>query len=61
MDSKTLVGFAEDVLAVEPLEVDEPLIKHPNTYIAAHVVSLTATSYAQMCAMTTENTLAILK
>ena len=55
-----LGGFAADVLATEPPSAMEPLIKHPNTYITAHVGSLTDTTYTQMCVMTVENTLAIL-
>ncbi|MCS5490237.1 2-hydroxyacid dehydrogenase [Algoriphagus limi] len=60
LESGKLGGFAADVLAVEPPEADEPLIKHPNTLITAHVGSLTKTTYTQMCTMTVENTLAIL-
>lgn len=61
LENNTLGGFAADVLTVEPPEVDEPLIKHPNTYITAHVGSLTATTYTYMCTMTVENTLALLR
>lgn len=61
LENKKLGGFAADVLATEPPEKNESLIKHLNTYITAHVGSLTATTYTQMCVMTVENTLAILR
>lgn len=56
----TIAGFAADVLTVEPPEVDEPLTQLPNSYITAHLGSLTATTYTQMCTVTVENTLALL-
>lgn len=56
-----LGGFAADVLAEEPPNKDEALIGLPNVLLTAHVGSLTKTTYAQMCAMTVENTLAILQ
>ncbi|WP_281542063.1 NAD(P)-dependent oxidoreductase [Maribacter aestuarii] len=61
LSNKKLGGFAADVLATEPPEENESLIKHPSTYITAHVGSLTATTYTQMCVMTVENTLNILR
>ncbi|MFS4417976.1 2-hydroxyacid dehydrogenase [Maribacter sp. 2307ULW6-5] len=61
LEHKKLAGFAADVLAVEPPETGEPLTKHPNTYITPHVGSLTATTYAYMCRVTVENTLALLR
>jgi D-3-phosphoglycerate dehydrogenase len=61
LKNKKLGGFAADVLATEPPEKNESLIKHPNTYITAHVGSLTTTTYTQMCVMTVENTLKILR
>lgn len=61
LESGKLGGFASDVLAVEPPDADEPLTKHPKTLITAHVGSLTQTTYTQMCTMTAENTLAILR
>lgn len=61
LESGKLGGFASDVLAVEPPDSDEPLTKHPKTLITAHVGSLTQTTYTQMCTMTVENTLAILR
>ncbi|PIB29347.1 phosphoglycerate dehydrogenase [Maribacter sp. 4U21] len=59
--NKKIGGFASDVLAVEPPETKESLLQYPNTLITAHVGSLTATTYTQMCVMTVENTLKILR
>jgi D-3-phosphoglycerate dehydrogenase len=59
--NKKIGGFAADVLAVEPPETNESLLQYPNTLITAHVGSLTATTYTQMCVMTIENTLKILR
>jgi len=58
---KNIGGFAADVLATEPPGINEPLLQYPNTLITAHVGSLTATTYTQMCVMTVENTLKILR
>lgn len=55
-----IAGFAADVLATEPPELNDTITKHPNTYITPHVGSLTSTTYTKMCTMTVENTLAIL-
>lgn len=56
-----IAGFAADVLATEPPELNNTITKLPNTYITPHVGSLTSTTYAKMCTMTVENTLAILQ
>ena len=56
-----LGGFAADVLTEEPPKPNDPLIKLPNTYITAHVGSLTKTTYDFMCLFTVQNTLAILR
>lgn len=53
-------GFGADVLVVEPPAQDEPLLSHPKTIITAHVGSLTATTYKNMCVSTVKNVLAIL-
>ena len=60
LDEKTIAGFGADVLVVEPPEANEPLLAHPNTVITAHVGSLTATTYKNMCVSTVNNVLAIL-
>lgn len=61
LESGKLGGFAADVLTEEPPSQNEPLISHPNSLITAHVGSLTKSTYTQMCVMTVNNTLSILK
>src|SRR6056297_380089 len=60
LENHKIGGFAADVLATEPPELNETITKHPNTYITPHVGSLTSTTYAKMCTMTVENTIALL-
>lgn len=60
LDNGTIGGFGADVLVVEPPAPDEPLLSHPKTIITAHVGSLTATTYKNMCVSTVKNVLAIL-
>ena len=40
---------------------EDPLIAHPKALITAHVSSLTATTYRNMCVSTVSNVLAILR
>lgn len=61
LSSNKLGGFAADVLSEEPPNDNDPLTKLPNTYITAHVGSLTKTTYDYMCMITIQNTLAILR
>jgi D-3-phosphoglycerate dehydrogenase len=60
LENNTIGGFAADVLATEPPEIDDTITKHPNSYITPHVGSLTSTTYTKMCTMTVENTIALL-
>jgi D-3-phosphoglycerate dehydrogenase len=60
LDNQTIAGFGADVLTVEPPPPDDPLLRHPRTHITAHVGSLTATTYVNMCVQTVNNVLAIL-
>jgi len=60
LENHKIGGFAADVLAIEPPGLNDTIIKHPNTYITPHVGSLTSTTYAKMCTMTVENTIALL-
>lgn len=55
-----LAGFGADVLAEEPPVADDPLLSHPKTLITAHIGSLTATTYKNMCLSTVKNVLAVL-
>lgn len=60
LENNTIGGFAADVLAIEPPEIDDTITKHPNSYITPHVGSLTSTTYTKMCTMTVRNTIALL-
>ncbi|MFD2523474.1 2-hydroxyacid dehydrogenase [Emticicia soli] len=60
LNNNVIGGFGADVLVVEPPAQDEPLLSHPKTIITAHVGSLTATTYKNMCVSTVKNVLAIL-
>ena len=60
LENKTIAGFGADVLATEPPSPNDPLLTHPKALITAHVGSLTATTYTQMCVSTIHNVLAIL-
>lgn len=60
LENKTISGFGADVLATEPPAPNDPLLTHPKALITAHVGSLTATTYTQMCVSTIKNVLAIL-
>jgi phosphoglycerate dehydrogenase-like enzyme len=60
--NSSLAGFGADVLIEEPpRKEDEELINHPSALITAHVGSLTARTYTEMCVNTVRNTLAILR
>lgn len=62
LKKEKIAGFGADVLLEEPpREEDEDLINHPNALITAHVGSLTARTYTEMCVSTVKNTLAILR
>jgi D-3-phosphoglycerate dehydrogenase / 2-oxoglutarate reductase len=60
LENKRIAGFGADVLAEEPPAKNDPLLTHPKALITAHVGSLTATTYTQMCVSTVNNVLAIL-
>ncbi len=60
LENNKISGFAADVLAVEPPEINDPLVTHPKTLITAHLGSLTSTTYRQMCVTTINNVLGIL-
>lgn len=62
LQNEKIAGFGADVLVEEPpREEAEDLINHPNALITAHVGSLTARTYTEMCVSTVKNTLAILR
>ncbi|HOY17838.1 MAG TPA: NAD(P)-dependent oxidoreductase [Haliscomenobacter sp.] len=56
-----LAGYGADVPTSPPPAADDPLIAHPKALITAHVSSLSATTYKNMCVSTVNNVLAILR
>lgn len=61
LDSGKLAGYAADVPFSPPPTADDALISHPKAFITAHVSSLTATTYKNMCLSTVKNVLAVLR
>lgn len=61
LETGRLAGYGADVpMSPAPVATDA-LIAHPKALITAHVSSLTATTYKNMCLRTVNNVLAILK
>jgi D-3-phosphoglycerate dehydrogenase len=56
-----LAGYGADVPSNPFPAADDELIAHPKALITAHVSSLTATTYRNMCVSTVRNVLAILR
>lgn len=61
LNSEKLGGYGADVPTSPAPTADDPLISHPKALITAHVSSLTATTYKNMCVSTVNNVLAILR
>jgi D-3-phosphoglycerate dehydrogenase / 2-oxoglutarate reductase len=61
LNAGRLAGYGADVPVVPAPTADDALIRHPKTLITAHVGSLTATTYKNMCNSTVNNVLAILR
>ncbi|NBU35004.1 MAG: phosphoglycerate dehydrogenase [Bacteroidetes bacterium] len=61
LDNGKLTGYAADVPFSPPPTAEDALISHPKTFITAHVSSLTATTYKNMCMSTVRNVLAVLR
>jgi D-3-phosphoglycerate dehydrogenase len=61
LDTGKLAGYAADVPFSPPPTADDALISHPKAFITAHVSSLTATTYKNMCMSTVKNVLAVLR
>ena len=55
-----LAGYGADVPFSPPPTADDALISHPKSFITAHVSSLTATTYKNMCLSTVKNVLTVL-
>lgn len=60
LDTGKLAGYGADVPFSPPPTADDALISHPKSFITAHVSSLTATTYKNMCLSTVNNVLAVL-
>lgn len=61
LNSGKLAGYGADVPTSPAPTADDELISHPKALITAHVSSLTATTYKNMCVSTVNNVLAILR
>ncbi|AEE50087.1 NAD(P)-dependent oxidoreductase [Haliscomenobacter hydrossis] len=61
LNTGRLAGYGADVPTSPPPAADDALIAHPKALITAHVSSLTATTYKNMCVSTVNNVLAILR
>ncbi len=61
LNSGKLKGYGSDVPTSPPPDANDALINHPRALITAHVSSLTATTYRNMCVSTVNNVLAILR
>jgi phosphoglycerate dehydrogenase-like enzyme len=60
LDTGKLAGYGADVPFSPPPTADDALISHPKSFITAHVSSLTATTYKNMCLSTVKNVLDVL-
>ena len=58
LDTGKIAGYGADVPFSPPPTADDALISHPKSFITAHVSSLTATTYKNMCLSTVKNVLA---
>lgn len=56
-----LAGYGADVPVSPAPAANDALIAHPNALITAHISSLTATTYRNMCLITVNKVLAILR
>lgn len=61
LNTGKLAGYGADIPTSPAPAADDPLIAHPKALITAHVSSLTATTYRNMCMSTVSNVLAILR
>ncbi|MEL6192684.1 MAG: hydroxyacid dehydrogenase [Bacteroidota bacterium] len=61
LQQNKIAGFGADVLEVEPPSQDHPLLGLENTLITPHSASLTAKTYNEMCVVTVQNTLSLLR
>ena len=61
LETGKLAGYGADVPTSPIPTVNDKLISHPNALITAHISSLTATTYRNMCVNTVNNVISILQ
>lgn len=61
LNTNSLAGYGADVPMSPPPTKDNELISHPKALITAHVSSLTAGTYIDMCVTSVENVLGVLR
>ncbi|MCZ2260210.1 2-hydroxyacid dehydrogenase [Sporosarcina sp. G11-34] len=60
LENKEIYGAGLDVFELEPVEVDNPLLKMPNVVAVPHIGSATARTEEAMAMRAAENTVAVL-
>jgi D-3-phosphoglycerate dehydrogenase len=61
LDNGPLGGFAADVLAQEPPDAADPLLRHENVLLTPHTAALTANTFRKMNLRTIANVVAVLR
>lgn len=61
LQQQQIAGFASDVLETEPPVSNHPLLQLPNVLITPHSASLTQLTYNEMCVVTVQNAIDVLK
>lgn len=61
LETGKLAGYGADVPTSPIPTANDKLISHPNALITAHISSLTATTYRNMCVNTVNNVISILQ
>lgn len=56
-----LGGYAADVMAQQPPDANDPLLKHGRVTLTPHVAGLTDRTYREVCVFCAQNVLAVVK
>ncbi len=56
-----LGGYAADVMAQQPPDLNDPLLKHERVTLTPHVAGLTDRTYREVCVFCAQNVLAVVK
>jgi D-3-phosphoglycerate dehydrogenase len=56
-----LGGYAADVMAQQPPDPNDPLLKHQRVTLTPHVAGLTDRTYREVCVYCASNVLAVIK